>query len=32
MFDNSYVEGIMNGEVLREYQAGNCQGQEFWIM
>ncbi|KAI9651286.1 hypothetical protein NHQ30_001324 [Ciborinia camelliae] len=27
-----YVEGIMSGEIVTEYQAGRRQGQEFWLV
>ncbi|TGO14881.1 hypothetical protein BTUL_0047g00430 [Botrytis tulipae] len=26
-----YVEGIMEGEILEAYQAGDNEGQEFWL-
>ncbi|KAF7955086.1 uncharacterized protein EAE97_000345 [Botrytis byssoidea] len=26
-----YVEGIMGGEILEAYQAGDNEGQEFWL-
>ncbi|TGO56215.1 hypothetical protein BOTNAR_0228g00150 [Botryotinia narcissicola] len=27
----NYVEGIMEGEILEAYQAGDIEGQEFWL-